>query len=39
MDTLKWLIDVVLHLDRHLTEMSNALGGWLYVTLFVGGLL
>lgn len=35
MDKIKWLIDVVLHLDRHLAEMSNALGGWLYVTLFV----
>lgn len=25
MDKIKWLIDVVLHLDRHLAEMSNAL--------------
>ncbi len=34
MDTLKLLIDVVLHLDKHLADLSNSLGGWLYVILF-----
>jgi membrane-associated protein len=34
MDTLKQLIDVVLHLDRYLEVMSNAMGGWLYAALF-----
>ena len=34
MDTIKRLIDVVLHLDRYLEVMSNSMGGWLYAALF-----
>ena len=34
MDTLKKLVDVVLHLDRYLEVMSNTMGGWLYAALF-----
>jgi membrane-associated protein len=34
MDTVKLLIDMVLHLDRHLADMSDLLGGWLYAILF-----
>jgi membrane-associated protein len=35
MDTVKLLIDMVLHLDKHLADLSNSLGGWLYAILFV----
>ncbi len=34
MDTIQFLIDIVLHLDKHLAGLSNSLGGWLYVILF-----
>ena len=34
MDTIKLLIDMVLHLDKHLEHLSNSLGPWLYVILF-----
>lgn len=34
MDTVKLLIDMVLHLDKHLADLSNSLGGWLYAILF-----
>ena len=34
MNTVKQLIDLVLHLDKHLAELSNNLGGWLYIILF-----
>ncbi len=34
-ETVKLLIDMVLHLDRYLAEMSATLGGWTYVILFV----
>ena len=34
MDTIKLLIDMVLHLDRHLADLSNSLGGWMYAILF-----
>jgi membrane-associated protein len=27
--------DVITHLDHHLTEWSQAMGGWLYVALFI----
>jgi membrane-associated protein len=33
-DQIKFLIDVVLHLNRHLAELSNSMGGWLYAVLF-----
>ncbi|MBL8818330.1 MAG: DedA family protein [Planctomyces sp.] len=29
-----WLIDLVLHLDVHLNELSKGLGNWMYVILF-----
>jgi membrane-associated protein len=28
------LLDVILHLDKHLAEWTQALGGWVYVVLF-----
>ena len=34
MDQVKFLIDVVLHLNRHLADLSNSMGGWLYAVLF-----
>ena len=34
MDTIKWLINVVLHLDESLKDVSNMMGGWLYAALF-----
>jgi membrane-associated protein len=34
MDTIKLIIDMVLHLDKHLELLSNSLGPWLYVILF-----
>jgi len=33
-ESLAYLVDVVLHLDKHLSMLSNSLGHWLYVTLF-----
>ena len=35
MDTLRHLVDVFLHLDRHLNEWAESLGPWLYVVLFL----
>jgi membrane-associated protein len=34
-DTLREILDVVLHLDRHLNEWAGWMGAWLYVLLFV----
>ena len=34
-ESIAWLIDLVLHLDRHLADLSGSLGNWLYVILFV----
>lgn len=31
---LSWLIDLVLHLDRHLVELLAAVGRWIYPLLF-----
>ena len=33
-ESLSYLIDLVLHLDKHLSTLSNSLGGWMYVILF-----
>jgi membrane-associated protein len=35
LDTITALIDIVLHLDAHLSAWSATLGGWLYVVLFL----
>jgi membrane-associated protein len=35
MDTLRQIVDVFLHLDRHLNEWAESLGPWLYVVLFL----
>ncbi|OYT72551.1 MAG: hypothetical protein CFK52_04980 [Chloracidobacterium sp. CP2_5A] len=35
MDFLKYLLDLVLHLDKHLNALGGQLGGWLYVVLFL----
>lgn len=32
--TITFLIDLILHLDRHLAELSSSLGSWMYVILF-----
>ncbi|HYC77689.1 MAG TPA: DedA family protein [Planctomycetota bacterium] len=34
MDSIKDLVDVFLHLDKHLNEWAAQLGPWLYVVLF-----
>lgn len=34
MELIKTIIDYILHVDRHLTTLSNAMGGWLYALLF-----
>lgn len=34
MEHIKTLIDWILHIDRHLTELSGSMGGWLYALLF-----
>ncbi len=34
LDVLKYLLDLVLHLDKHLNTLGGQLGGWLYVLLF-----
>ena len=33
-ESLAYLIDIVLHLDKHLSTLSSSLGSWLYVILF-----
>ena len=35
MDILSFLIDVVLHLDRHLVELIRDYGAWVYLILFL----
>ncbi|HET6372694.1 MAG TPA: hypothetical protein VFG76_05270, partial [Candidatus Polarisedimenticolia bacterium] len=35
MDWLTNLIDLFLHLDKHLQELLNHYGGWTYLVLFV----
>lgn len=35
LETVKFLIDMVLHLDRHLAEISSTFGGWMYAILFL----
>ena len=35
MDLLHWLIDFVLHLDRHLVELVAQYGSWIYALLFI----
>ena len=35
MDTLLWLMDFVLHVDRHLRDFVLAYGGWVYALLFL----
>jgi len=34
MDLLKQLLDLFLHVDRHLLELIASLGGWIYALLF-----
>lgn len=34
MDIINWLVDFVLHLDRHLAEIVASMGLWTYVILF-----
>src|SRR4029453_17442838 len=35
MEYLKSLIDIFLHLDRHLNDLAGNLGGWMYALLFL----
>jgi len=35
MDLLSGLIDLILHLDQHLRELSQTYGAWIYAVLFV----
>ena len=35
MEILAWLIDFVLHVDRHLTAFVTAYGPWVYALLFL----
>src|SRR3954471_17729319 len=35
MDIIKYLIDFILHLDVHLTEIINNYGTWAYAILFL----
>lgn len=35
MDFIKLAIDFILHIDHHLTQIINSVGGWTYVILFV----
>ncbi len=35
MDLLAFLVDFILHVDRHLSEFVQAYGGWVYALLFV----
>jgi membrane-associated protein len=35
MTFIKWLIDFILHIDVHLTEIMNTVGVWTYAILFV----
>jgi membrane-associated protein len=35
MEVLQNLIDLVLHLDRHLNDLAGTLGPWLYLVLFL----
>ena len=34
-ESLTYVIDLILHLDKHLSHLSNSLGGWLYAVLFL----
>lgn len=34
MDTLRYLIDLILHLDEHLNALATSMGGWMYAILF-----
>jgi membrane-associated protein len=35
MDALRTIVDLFLHLDKHLQELSAAYGGWVYLFLFL----
>lgn len=35
MDLIKYLIDFILHLDKHLVELVTQYGGWTYAILFL----
>ena len=35
MEIMKLMVDFVLHVDKHLLDISNALGIWAYVILFL----
>ncbi len=34
MDTLRYLLDLMLHLDKHLNQILQTFGGWTYALLF-----
>ncbi len=35
LDIIRWFIDFVLHMDKHLPQIVNDIGGWTYLALFV----
>jgi membrane-associated protein len=35
MDTLHYLFDLILHLERHLDQLIHDFGGWIYVLMFL----
>ena len=35
MDFLLFLVDFIVHVDRHLSELATAYGGWLFLILFL----
>ena len=35
MELLAWLVDLILHLDRHLVELLANYGVWIYAILFL----
>lgn len=35
LDLFRWFIDFVLHMDKHLPQIVNDIGGWTYLVMFV----
>jgi membrane-associated protein len=35
MELIGWFIDLILHLDKHLVELLQDFGPWIYLILFL----
>ncbi|WP_206077679.1 hypothetical protein [Pontibacter sp. SGAir0037] len=35
MESIQYVLDLILHIDRHLVEIAGAYQGWLYLVLFL----